>query len=443
MKISWISPEDLLTHELRQRSEEGLDVREFGRRWETIRESGETADAIRAAARKLHSELQLLSPPDELLKNEPSELPAIRAARPENPLRLPAANRAESALVDRISGGWLGRSAGCLLGKPVEKTPRAGIREMLVASGNWPLSDYITAKGVPDHLLKKYPWNRHSGRESLRENIVCMTEDDDLNYPMINLSVLETAGANFRTEDIAEAWLSLMPVLRSFTAERIAYINCLQLIDPPETARVNNPFREWIGAQIRADVWGWISPGNPGNAAALAWRDARLSHVQNGIYGEMFFAAVIAAAFACNDPAELLQHGLNQIPANSRLAEAIRFVLQLPSREPDFEAAVDRIYERFGDFHWVHTINNAALVAAALLFSNGDFETAICNVVMGGWDTDSNGATVGSIMGTMLGEQRLPAKWIDPLNDRIRSSLRGFDNSSIRELARRTYRLVL
>ncbi|MEZ4763903.1 MAG: ADP-ribosylglycohydrolase family protein [Calditrichia bacterium] len=443
MKISWISPEDLLTHELRQRSEEGLDVREFGRRWETIRESGETADAIRDAARKLHSELQLLSPPDELLKNEPSELPAIRAARPENPLRLPAANRAESALVDRISGGWLGRAAGCLLGKPVEKTPRAGIREMLVASGNWPLSDYITAKSVPDHLLKKYPWNRHSGRESLRENIVCMTEDDDMNYPMINLSVLETAGANFRTEDIAEAWLSLMPVLRSFTAERIAYINCLQLIDPPETARVNNPFREWIGAQIRADVWGWISPGNPGNAAALAWRDARLSHVQNGIYGEMFFAAVIAAAFACNDPAELLQHGLHQIPANSRLAEAIRFVLQLPSREPDFEAAVDRIYERFGGYHWVHTINNAALVAAALLFSNGDFETAICNVVMGGWDTDSNGATVGSIMGTMLGEQRLPAKWIDPLNDRIRSSLRGFDNSSIRELARRTYRLVL
>ncbi len=32
---------------------------------------------------------------------------------------------------------------------------------------------------------------------------------------------------------------------------------------PPETALIRNPYREWIGAQIRADLWGWVSPAQP------------------------------------------------------------------------------------------------------------------------------------------------------------------------------------
>ena len=92
-------------------------------------------------------------------------------------------------------------------------------------------------------------------------------------------------------------------------------------------------------------------------------------------------------------------------------------------------------------YHWVHTINNAALVVAALLSSKGDYEKAICNVVMGGWDTDSNGATVGSIMGTMLGAKKLPSKWISPLNNKIRNSLKGLDNSLHSDLAKRTLKL--
>ena len=104
----------------------------------------------------------------------------------------------------------------------------------------------------------------------------------------------------------------------------------------------------------------------------------------------------------------------------------------------DWETALDQLHEEFGHYHWVHTINNAALVTAALIFGNGDYEQSICNVVMGGWDTDSNGATVGSIVGTMLGAENLPGKWIDPLNNQIRSSMKGFDRSRFTDLAKRT-----
>jgi len=151
---------------------------------------------------------------------------------------------------------------------------------------------------------------------------------------------------------------------------------------------------------------------------------------------------MVAAAFKETEPRAIIEAGLRVVPPKSRLANAVRFVIALHAEERDWERAVDRLVEHVGSYHWVHTVNNAALVAAALLYGEGDYERSICNVVMGGWDTDSNGATVGSIIGTMLGKQALPAKWIAPLNNRIRSSLKGFDHSSLDALAERTMRLA-
>lgn len=438
MKISWISPEGLLRYELLQQKEEGKDVAAWQARWEKNERDAKNEAELRRQALQLWDELHRVAPTNELLLNEPSELEEIRAQRPNAALTLPQLSLSKEELYDRILGGWLGRAAGCLLGKPVEKYSREVIKEILQSNGTWPLSDFITAHGMPEELLKKYPWNRHSGKESLKENIACMTEDDDMNYPMLNLHVLETFGENFSTENVAETWLSLMPVLSTFTAERVAYMNLLAGYRAPQTAMHRNPYREWIGAQIRADVWGWTAPDEPQLAATRAWRDARLSHVRNGIYGEMFFAAVIAAAFHAQSIAQIITQGLAQIPQRSRLAHAIQFVLSLHEQEPAWERAVDRLYEKFGQYHWVHVINNAALVVAALLYGKGDYETTICNLVMAGWDTDSNGATAGAILGTRHGARKLPAKWIAPLQNKIRSSMKGFDHSAFDDLTRRT-----
>jgi ADP-ribosylglycohydrolase len=57
---------------------------------------------------------------------------------------------------------------------------------------------------------------------------------------------------------------------------------------------------------------------------------------------------------------------------------------------------------------------------------------------MGGWDTDCNGATAGSVMGVILGAKALPAKWIAPLHDRISSIVAGFNDVKLSALARRT-----
>lgn len=431
IRITWLKPEERLLHEFKQLREQGLDPSHLETAW------GQVSTSPDVERRNLA--FLLLDQARELSDQQPEVDPsAFLASLAPNPTR----TWRQDELYDRILGSWTGRMAGCLLGKPVEKIPREGIRMILKSIGEWPLRQYFTAEGVPASVTAQYPWNRASRPTSMRENISCMPEDDDINYTMLGLHILETYGLDFTTDDVATVWLQMMPALTVFTAERVAYYNLLSYLAPPETARFRNPYREWIGAQIRADIWGLASPGDPVRAAELAWRDARLSHTGNGIYGEMFIAAMVAASFAAQSTTEVIQEGLRVVPSESRLAEAIRFTLTLPQRTSDWETALDLLYQRYGHYHWVHAINNAAVVVAALLYGGGNYERTITLAVMGGWDTDCNGATSGSIIGSMHGVNVIPEAWSAPLANRVRTSLKGFDNSMIDDLARRTLAVV-
>jgi hypothetical protein len=99
---------------------------------------------------------------------------------------------------------------------------------------------------------------------------------------------------------------------------------------------------------------------------------------------------------------------------------------------------VDAIAAEYGQLHWVHVLNNAALLTAALVYGAGDFTATITYAVRGGWDTDSNGATAGSIAGALTGATALPERWTAPLRNRLASTLPGFDGIGFDELADRT-----
>jgi len=269
-----------------------------------------------------------------------------------------------------------------------------------------------------------------------------MPRDDDIDYTLLGLDVLERHGLGFTSGDMADAWLQLLPFLQVYTAERAAYRNLVLGLHPPETATRRNPYREWIGALIRADAFGYACAGDPVAASRLAHRDATVSHAANGIYGAMWAAALIAASFAESSPAAALDSAQAVVPARSRLAEALAGVRRLHRDGLDWEAARDAIEERHGALSPVHTINNAALIAAALLWGDGDFGRTVGLAVQGGWDTDCTAATAGSAFGAMHGAGGVPARWTEPLDDRIRSALSGFDGARIGELAERTCRLA-
>jgi hypothetical protein len=281
------------------------------------------------------------------------------------------------------------------------------------------------------------------GNPSLREHIDHAPADDDLNYTVISLKLVKDKGPDFTPDDTLSCWLGNLPFRAVCTAEKIAYRNAAMGLSYPQAATFLNPYREWIGAQIRTDLYGYIRPGAPEAAARMAWADAACSHTKNGIYGAMWVSAALAAACCLDQPEAVIRAGLQQVPAQSRFTRhMLRTIDAAKQNGDDFQATFDDIQARLGHYHCVHTINNACVVAAGLIHGGREFGRTVCIAVMGGLDTDCNGATAGSIAGAMLGEGGIERRWIDPFHDTLHTSVSGYNVVRITDLVDQTIQLV-
>lgn len=398
------------------RKEQGADIKDLEKELTTL---------FKAVTRGLESS----NPPFTDKYVEPIPLKQIKAARPTGPRSLPY-NLTDEQLQDKMLGAWLGRGAGCVLGIPVEGWSRAKIKEWAgIFNQPYPITEYW--KEVPrrgDHY-------RDPIEIFLKGKIDRIGSDDDLAYTVLGLLILEEAGLDFTSEDVGELWLKYLP--KACTAEHVALENLKKGIKPPQTALKGNPYMEWIGADIRSDPWGYAAPGLPEVAADFAYRDASVSHIMNGTYGEMFFSAAIAAAFVVDDPIKCLEIGLTEIPAKCRLTETIKETLRWCGKDENWDATQDRIHKKYAGMSMAHTLNNASLTVAGLYYGGGDFEKTISFTVMGGVDTDCTGATAGSIMGAIIGAKKLPKKWVGPFGDTLTTYLKEQEEHSISDLANR------
>ena len=338
----------------------------------------------------------------------------------------------------RIRAAWQGRISGCQLGKPVEllsmRQGREALTEYLRGADALPLRDYVPL--VEDSLVARI------APDSCRGRIRRSEPDDDINYTVLALLLLEDHGLDLSTADVARSWLQRLPAGMTFTAEREAYRTLLARgsmafglgaepgFDLAECAQ--NEFSEWIGAQIRADLYGWVCPGRPALAADLARRDAALSHTGDGIHGAAFVAALGAAipAHAALDSA--LDAALEQVPADSQAASAVALGRSLAGKP----GAPEVLHEHYAGLSPVHTVNNLALVVWALVTGADDYSAAVGEAVAAGWDTDCNGATVGGLWG--LQGRPVPDAWTRPWNGRVAVTLAGMDELALDDLVART-----
>lgn len=341
-------------------------------------------------------------------------------------------------LDSRVYGAWLGRCVANTMGKPVEGLTRTEVRLYLQAVGQWPQTGYLpllpTLPAGVSHLHESAPF-------ASAGTFTDVPRDDDLDWTILGLAMLEEFGPAITTDDIARTWLDRLPFTQTFTAERAAYRNLVRGIPPALCAPVENPYREWIGALIRADIFGLTHPGRPGTAARLALVDARLSHVGNGIYGELWAAALLAAALASDRASEALRIALGAVPGRSRLAQALETVLRLHADGASANDALAWVDAELGHYNWVHTVNNAAVISIGLLWGT-DFTTSVALTISGGRDTDSSAATVGSVYGALHGAKSVPEDLVGTTHVRVRSAVRDFDRIEITELAIRTLALV-
>ncbi|NTW40088.1 MAG: ADP-ribosylglycohydrolase family protein [Cellulomonadaceae bacterium] len=340
-------------------------------------------------------------------------------------------------LVDQIRGAWFGRVVGNMLGKPVENGKLWTAERLdvyLRGVDALPLVDYIPVDASEAHALGFLPnWT-----ETTRGRVDGSSRDDDIDYTILNLHVLERYGRDFTTADVAATWLELIPFHQTYTAERAAYRNLVLGVPAEAAGGTANPYREWIGALIRADVFGMVCPGQPRRAAALAWKDAWLSHRDDGLYGEMWAAALVAAAFGAVDARSALDESVRHVPEHSRLAREVGVVMSDHAAGLSWDEAIARLGARHSGRNWVHVLNNVGTITAGLLWGDGDFSATIGLTVRGGLDTDSNAATAGAVAGILGGFDAIGSHWVTPLRGTLRSAIHGFDRSSIDELAERT-----
>lgn len=368
---------------------------------------------------------------------EPSDYKEIYRVSRHTP---PVPVKKDSVLLDKIKGAWLGRVCGCLLGKPIEGIRLNELIPLLKETGNYPMNRYILAADLSDGLCGRYTFELAG--KCYPDTIAHAPSDDDTNYLIMANLLVKQHGRDFTAADVSRLWLAVQSKNAYFTAERIAYRNFMNGYLPPESAQYKNPYREWIGAQIRGDYFGYINPGNPEAAAEMAFRDASISHVKNGIYGEMFVAAMLAKAAVCGDIEAVIRAGLSEIPESSRLHEQITRVLDGYAAGLSFDKLMQELilsqYDDRNGHHWCHTISNAMIVTGALLYGGGDYGRTICLAVQSGFDTDCNGATAGSILGMICGAAAIPEEWSAPVNGLLDSTIFGAGTVSLDDMAEST-----
>jgi ADP-ribosylglycohydrolase len=464
MQLTWTSLAETVMVELAESGDEGRETDAFAEDAAAIFADFQKGVLRENDARQLLEKMRAAPSRKDYPYDEPEGLAEIKAAAKTDdgktflaacdPVKCVSFNRDNSGVdfFDKVYGAWLGRCAGCLLGQPVEGWYRERISGLLHDTNNFPINRYLSSN-IDNALRKKYQVadkGKVYGSDTINwvNNISCAPEDDDTNYTVLYLKIFEKYGRDFTSENIAMSWLDNIPFLHVCTAERVAYRNFANGIMPPDSGSYQNAYREWIGAMIRADFFGYICPGNPELAAEYAYRDGVISHIKNGVYGEMFVAAMIAYAPVIGveknseiNMSAIIYRGLYEIPQKSRLRKAVENVLMWYDEGITWEAALQNVYALWDEknpHHWCHVIANAMICTIALLWGGGDFEKSAGIAVSAGFDTDCNAATVGSITGMLCGAEKFPDKWKKPLGDTLKSGIDGFPVSAISELAKRT-----
>jgi ADP-ribosylglycohydrolase len=286
---------------------------------------------------------------------------------------------------NKVLGCWMGKNIGGTLGMPFE-----GTMDML----NLTFFDPVPKEPIGN---------------------------DDLDLQLVWLHTLVEKGINIDEHDMQRAWLNHVkdPFPDEYNKCYSAWENGLA---PPVCGWYNNVFINCMGAPIRSEVWAAVCPGVPGRAVEYAYNDGILDHAEEGIYGEIFLAALESAAFCESDINKLLDIASCYIPADSLIMWGVNCVRENHKKGTDWREVRGILVEKYDTIEMAFAPINLAFMVVGLLYGD-DFGSTLCTAVNCGYDTDCTGATVGSILGIMHGADKIPQKWIEPVGMGIKYDL--------------------
>jgi len=313
----------------------------------------------------------------------------------------------EIALADRIQGCWLGKSIGGTLGLPAE-----GRMERL----HFDFYDPVPSIAPPN---------------------------DDLELQLVWLHMIEQSTGHLTQEDFADSWLQHLHYMWDEYGR--CRWNLRRGVPLKAIGTFENHFLSGMGSPIRSEIWASLFPDDSDSAAYYAALDASLDHGPEGIAGEVFFAVMQNAVASGQDVHSAIALAMNYIPKDSETTHAIELVLASHAAGIEEWTCWQQLVAQYGNENFTHAPLNVALTVWALFYGEEDFENSILLAVNGGYDTDCTAATVGATLGFLLGQKRVPAKWITPIGEDIYigSGILGIDAAStLSELTRRTVALI-
>lgn len=241
--------------------------------------------------------------------------------------------------------------------------------------------------------------------------------NDDLDLQLVWLHALEQHGIHLTPAILSQEWLD--HITYPWCEYGFSNLNARRGLIPPVTGSYDNWFGDCMGAPIRSEIWACVAAGAPHIAAEYAWRDAVRDHWGEGVWGEIFFAVVESAAFVIDDVDALLDIGLAAVPPWSKVSRAVQQVRDSHARGYDWLQARNRVVAEFGQQHMTNAPQNIAFTVLGWLYGE-DFGDALLKAVNCGRDTDCTGATLGSILGILLGEDGIPDRWREPIAEGIK-----------------------
>lgn len=304
-------------------------------------------------------------------------------------------------LKDKILGCWNGKNIGGTLGAPYE-----GPRKI----NNVTFYDQAVLDNPP--------------------------ANDDLDLQILWLNAVERFGKFVDSHILSEYWLSY--VLPNWVEYGTAKSNLKMGLKPPFSGNVENDYMNSNGAFIRSEIWACLCPGRPDLAVRYAYHDAIIDHGEEGLYAEIFCSAIESASFIESDTYKLIDIGLSYIPEDCDCAKAIKLVIEEYKKGTTWQdlrhILLSKVTCNFGIQDKIPEIRCAeyppakpgydapchmAFLIVCWLYGSGDFEKSICIATNLGDDADCTAATIGSILGIILGNDALPEKWVKPLNNKI------------------------
>lgn len=305
-------------------------------------------------------------------------------------------------LQDKIKGGWAGQTIGVVYGAPVEfKYQGSLIHEYQIIPWH-------------EHYVK-YWWDKKPG---LFDDIYT-----DLNF----VNVLEKYGLDVSMDTIAYHWANTEYHLAH--ANQASRYNILNGIMPPESGHwLNNPHADDIDFQIEADFIGLMAPGMVNRATEIADRFGHVMNSGDGWYGGVFVSALYSLAFTTDDVNYIVEQALKTIPANTKFHDCIADVVKWHKQYPnDWKANWFELQKKWNtdvgcpkgallSFN-IDARINSAYVTIGLLYGKGDFTKSVDIAARCGQDADCNPATVGGVLGVMMGYSNIPDFWLNPLKE--------------------------